>query len=123
VSLFSSIKSIGRAIDPTSSKAPLGGLVKSALPYVPIIGPAANTALDVAKTVKAATGSSRAPGSPVMSSEPMPGATPLPPSPNAPPRPAASQVSAFLARVATPVGLAVVAVLVVVLVVLRGRRS
>jgi hypothetical protein len=118
-----SFRALGRAIDPTSSKAPLGGLVKSAIPFVPFVGPAAATALNVAQSVKSATAKppeSRTPAAVFGSGDA--GVTALPPSPNAPPRPAPSKLGELWSKVSTPLGLAVVGVLLVVLVVLRKSK-
>lgn len=84
--LLSTFKKIGRAIDPTSSKSALGGVVKAALPFVPVVGGLASAAIDMKNAAKGSGGGGQ-PLQPLPAGvvNPTVGAQPAPPVPVATP--------------------------------------
>jgi hypothetical protein len=102
VSLWSSIKKIGRAIDPTNPKAPLGSLIATGISVIPGGG----AVLGGVNAVNSATkGATKPPAAPVPVAPPVPAAPSM-----------TTKLLAFTgSTTGTVVGLAVAAVLAVYL--------
>lgn len=104
-----------KMLDPTTSKSALGGVVKQGMTMVPIVGGPLVQAMDAAAAAAQAARKAAAP--------PPPAPAITPPVAQLPPPSQGSPVSRLPAWVRSPlaIGAALVAVVVVVFVVVRGR--
>lgn len=109
MSLFSSIRDFGRAIDPTNANSALGGYVKQAISAVPGVGAAAAAGLTAAGQANAARAAAARAGVPTTTGGPLPASSG---SPTAAPSP----------WWASPVVLGLGAVLAVVAFVFMRKR-
>jgi hypothetical protein len=111
VGLLSTIKKVGRALDPKSSSSPLGGVTAAIINKVPggsAVLAGAQAAKDAGLSLRDMQGKPASPGG-------------VPPA-SAPPASASSRALAFLGEGATQVSLGVVALVLVAVLFLIRRK-